>query len=385
MIAPARIWLHRSGVDPKPPPGAVPLPLVGEIDQLAPGDRLRFSDARGARRVLRIVARGGTGLLAQCAKTAYLVAGISLARGQGGHRGAARARPLRVAPLPAPDPELRLQHGQRILIVDNDHRRGCRAHVGDELFQVVCHEPALLRRLRVGHRLYFDDGHIGCVVRERRARAAVVEVTLCKPGGSVLKAGRGINCPDTSLDIPGVTRQDLADLDTVVSIADMVALSFAQRPADIRRLRRELARRGRPDMPIVLKIETPLGFARLPQLLLEAMRGQCSGAVMIARGDLAVECGYARLSEVQEEILWICEAARIPVIWATQVLESMAKKGIPTRAEVTDAAMGARAECVMLNKGEHAAAAIAALHDILRRSASHQLKKSPRLRRLRSW
>jgi len=72
---------------------------------------------------------------------------------------------------------------------------------------------------------------------------------------------------------------------------------------------------------------------------------------MIARVDLAVEVGYERLSEVQEEILWVCEAAHVPIIWATQVLESLIKRGMPSRGEFTDAAMAQRAECVMLNKG----------------------------------
>jgi len=103
---------------------------------------------------------------------------------------------------------------------------------------------------------------------------------------------------------------------------------------------------------------------------------------MIARGDLAVECGYERMAEVQEEILWICEAAHLPVIWATQVLESLAKKSQPSRAEITDAAMGERAECVMLNKGPHIVAAVSALDDILRRMQDHQSKKSSRLRPL---
>jgi hypothetical protein len=74
-------------------------------------------------------------------------------------------------------------------------------------------------------------------------------------------------------------------------------------------------------------------------------------AVMIARGDLAVELGFARLSEIQEEILWLCDAAHVPVIWATQVLDNLVADGSPSRAEATDAAMSQRAECVMLNKG----------------------------------
>ena len=73
--------------------------------------------------------------------------------------------------------------------------------------------------------------------------------------------------------------------------------------------------------------------------------------VMVARGDLGVELGFERMAEVQEEILWLAEAAHLPVIWATQVLETLTKTGTPTRGEVTDAAMSARAECVMLNKG----------------------------------
>jgi pyruvate kinase len=103
---------------------------------------------------------------------------------------------------------------------------------------------------------------------------------------------------------------------------------------------------------------------------------------MIARGDLAVECGFERLAEVQEEILWMCEAAHVPAIWATQVLESLAKEGLPSRAEVTDAAMAHRAECVMLNKGPYIVDAVKALDDILRRMHGHQAKKQPMLRRL---
>ena len=112
------------------------------------------------------------------------------------------------------------------------------------------------------------------------------------------------------------------------------------------------------------------------------MRSERAG-VMIARGDLAVECGYERMAEVQEEILWLCEAAHAPVIWATQVLKSLAKTGTPTRAEVTDAAMAEQAECVLLNKGPYVADAVQVLDDILQRMHAHQSKKRPLLRSLR--
>ena len=135
---------------------------------------------------------------------------------------------------------------------------------------------------------------------------------------------------------------------------------------------------------VVLKIETLRGFENLPELMLAAMAAPSAG-VMIARGDLAVECGYERMAEVQEEILWACEAAHMPVVWATQVLETLAKTGLPSRAEITDAAMGGRAECVMLNKGPHILDAMRTLDDILRRMQAHQSKKRPLLRALKAW
>ena len=96
---------------------------------------------------------------------------------------------------------------------------------------------------------------------------------------------------------------------------------------------------------------------------------------MIARGDLAVEMSFERLAEMQEELLWFGEACHLPVIWAAEVLDTVAHTGVPTRAEVTDAAMSMRAECVMLNKGPHLPAAVRMLADIIRKMEKHQFKK----------
>ena len=95
-----------------------------------------------------------------------------------------------------------------------------------------------------------------------------------------------------------------------------------------------------------------------------------------------MEVGYERLAEVQEEMLWLAEAAHVPIVWATQVLERLAKKGRPSRAEITDAAMGERADCVMLNKGPHIEEAVAMLDGIPRRMEGHQDKKRSVLRPL---
>jgi pyruvate kinase len=178
-----------------------------------------------------------------------------------------------------------------------------------------------------------------------------------------------------------LTAKDRGDLDFVARHADLVGISFVRRPSDVQRLLGELSLRGASHLGIVLKIETAQAFRALPQLLLAALAAERCG-VMVARGDLAVEVGFERLAEVQEEILWVCEAAHVPVIWATQVLEHLAKKGLPSRAEVTDAAMAVRAECVMLNKGPHIVEAVVFLDGVLKRMQEHQHKRRTLLRRL---
>jgi pyruvate kinase len=239
----------------------------------------------------------------------------------------------------------------------------------------------VLDQIEPGDRLFIDDGKIGGRIESVDHLAARVRITQAKPGGSAVRADRGINLPDSHLDLPALTPKDRTDLQSVARLADIVALSFAERPGDVAELDAELRRLGADRLGLVLKIETRRGFSGLPRLLLQGMETRPFG-VLIARGDMAVECGYERLAEVQEEILWLCEAAHVPVIWATQVLDRLARKGLPTRAEVTDAAMAERAECVMLNKGPHILDAIALLDGILRRMASHQNKKTATLRPL---
>ena len=117
---------------------------------------------------------------------------------------------------------------------------------------------------------------------------------------------------------------------------------------------------------IIIKIETEKAFENLPDIILSAMKIYPAG-IMLARGDLAIETGWKNYASIQEEIIRITEAANIPLIWATQVLENLAKDGVPTRAEITDAAFSQRASCVMLNKGKYIVKAIKMLDKILRR------------------
>jgi pyruvate kinase len=235
--------------------------------------------------------------------------------------------------------------------------------------------------VRVGERILFDDGKIAGVVRAVADDRLQVEISTAVGGVAKLRGEKGINLPDSTLQLPALTEKDIEDLAFVAKHGDMVALSFVQSPEDIDTLHAELTRLKASRLGVVLKIETQAAFNRLPELLLRAMR-RPPIAVMVARGDLGVEVGFERLSEVQEEILWLCEAAHVPVIWATQVLESLAKGGLPSRAEVTDAAMSGRAECVMLNKGPYIRETLRFLRDVLMRMQAHQQKKSSRLRKL---
>jgi pyruvate kinase len=241
--------------------------------------------------------------------------------------------------------------------------------------------PEIFDNIEEGHQIFFDDGKIGGVVRQADPEEMTVEITQAEIGGSRLMNEKGINLPDTVLSLPSLTDADYGHLPFASKYADIVGYSFVRKSEDVEELQAELKRLGRLDIGIVLKIETKESFENLPELLLTAMRSPKVG-VMIARGDLAVEIGFERTAEVQEEILWICEAAHVPGIWATQVLEKLAKKGLATRAEITDAAMSSRAECVMLNKGPYVVDAVSTLNDILQRMAYHQCKRKGYLRPL---
>jgi pyruvate kinase len=239
-----------------------------------------------------------------------------------------------------------------------------------------------LAGVAVGHRVLFDDGAVDGVVERIEGQDLHVRVRHTSRPVLNLRAEKGINLPDSALAIPALGADDREHLAFVARHADLVGLSFVRTPRDVRALHEALDALPRRDLGIVLKIETKAGFENLPRILLQAMR-RPPLAVMIARGDLAVELGFERLAEVQEEILWLCEASHVPAIWATQVLDTLARTGVPSRAEVTDAAASVAAECVMLNKGAHLEEALRVLVDILHRMERHHYKKRSIFRRLR--
>lgn len=277
------------------------------------------------------------------------------------------------------DKKIRLLRGDDFVLTDVISKK-------PDPIEATLSYPELLDQLGTEAEVWINDGKIGARVTEKIGRRATLKIFSAREKGERLKPEKGVNFPGFEVNIPALTKEDIANLDFVAAHADIVGYSFVQTPEDVRGLVHELVARctTRPVPALMLKIETPLAVRNLPRLIVQA-GGLMPVAVMIARGDLAVEIGLERLSEMQEEILWLCEAAHVPVVWATQVLDSLVKDGTASRAETTDAAMGQRAECVMLNKGPHLVDAVAFLDRILRRMDRHQSKKSAQLGPLQSW
>lgn len=399
---------------------------------IMPGERLRAELPRGAAalfggapedRSTRIMVTLPTEAAEDAALVAgYAAAGMDVARINSAHddpdRWRRMARHVRIAgpgipvavdlagpkirtgPI-APGVEMRQAEARKRRERSKAGKRpALRVHVGDTVtltadmapvrptagqrHRIGCTLPEALEALEPGHRVVFDDGSIQGVVSAVRPGEADVEIGAAAEGGSKLRAEKGINLPDTPLQAPALSQADRRTLTEAREWADIVQLSFTRSAADVRDLLDALAQAEATALGVIVKIETPSGFQALPEILLEVMTHERAG-VMIARGDLGVEVGFTRLAEVQEEMLWLCESARIPVVWATEVLDTLATTGIPTRAEVTDAATANRAECVMLNKGPHIIEAIRALDDILTRMHGHLHKKRFLLRALRSW
>ena len=243
-------------------------------------------------------------------------------------------------------------------------------------FDTLYVEPEeLLSMVKVEEHIFFDDGKFEAKVVRVEANHVVVKILRISTRKPFLKPQKGINLPDSDINIPPLTDDDKKNIPFICQYADLVGYSFVNSPEDVELLRTEIKKYTTHKRPtIILKIERLSAVQNLPALLMNGMKDEALG-VMIARGDLAVEIGFERLSEIQEEILWICEAAHVPVIWATQVLETLNKTGYTTRSEITDAAMGVRAECVMLNKGRFIVKTIKTLDDILTRQLGHVNKK----------
>ncbi|MCG3120334.1 MAG: hypothetical protein ALAOOOJD_02993 [bacterium] len=380
VISPARVWLATSDIQPPAETDAfLPLSRNGS-NHVEKGDKIRFTDARGKHCTLVVDELHPNGRWVNCFESAYVATGTELRRDND------NAVVARVGELPAVEQSLTLKIGDT-LVLHAEAIPGEPAQFDAEgnLLQpahISCTLPEVFQYVKAGEPILLDDGKIEGVIRSASAESLQVEITYAKEEGAKLRADKGINLPESDLQLPGLTDKDKEDLKFIAKHADVVSLSFVNGPQDIIALLKAL-KKLRAKLGLIVKIETQRGFRNLPAILLAAMRTHPVG-VMIARGDLAIEAGWRNLAGLQEEILWLCEAAHLPIIWATQVLETLAKKGIPSRAEISDAAMAQQAEGVMLNKGPHILETVRMLDDILKSMEAYHQKKAPMLPALKA-
>jgi len=384
VLRPARIWLAPATAKFSEVPAADACLAVDPdwLESAQAGGRISFQDARGSRRNWRIREVVAEGCWAEAKKTAYVANGTILHLQ---HKQVGEGGETEIKNLPPQDGVCLIRSGDILFISATLEKGKPAVHDSNgELLnpgRMSLSIPEVYRDARLGEPIFFDDGRIAGIIEKCEPEQLQIRITHTRKPVEKLEGNRGFNLPDTRLNLPALNAKDLQDLEFAARYADMIGLSFANSPEDVRALHQSLHELGREDVGVVLKIETKRGFSNLPAMLLEALKFPACG-VMIARGDLAVECGFERLSEIQEEILWVCEAAHVPVIWATQVLEGLTRRGHASRAEVTDAAMAQAAEVVMLNKGAHVIAAVEMLDDILQRMQGHHRKKRSMLREL---
>lgn len=383
VIHPALVWLSSPGADS--PPAHVSPDAVLHVDgkellsKLEVDDVVTLFDARGRRRTLKILSRypvfSGVGFMAECSKTVYVKSGAKLFI-KDKRRKLSAGHVVNIPPLKQ---FIKLRVDDLLTISrdsqneENDLTSSTGAH------RITCSSEYVFDSVKPGEPIAFDDGKIWGIIKATSTSEILVSITHAGPRGSKLGSEKSINIPQSNIRYEGLTSKDLIDLDFVANHADIVGVSFVRDVRDILLLRQELEKRKRGDLGISLKIETKEGFEKLPLLLLESMKMPNPLGIMIARGDLAVECGWENMAYVQKEIISICTAAHVPVIWATQVLESLVKYGVPTRAELTDVAEGMRTSCIMLNKGKCIVEAVSFLQRVL---SNRSTKSNPQFRPL---
>jgi pyruvate kinase len=369
-------------------PAEAPLPLrvpVGWLDGMRVGDAVQTRDSRQRERRFLITEVEPHRAFAELDRTCYLTPETELVWMRGAEE-LGRAFPIALPQRPG---YVELSVGDRFQLWMEavEGQPGVREPLDGPGWHVPprlgLDMPGVTLELKPGQRVLLDDGKLEAVVEEVDASHATARVVRTFKERVKLRAEKGVNFPDSALSACVLSRKDLEVLPGVLEFADVLGVSFIRTPSDLREAIATIRAAAGQRMPgIIVKLETAHALQALPGLLVEAMRHAPVG-LMIARGDLAVEIGFERLAELQQEIMWFAEAAHLPIVWATQVLDTLARTGIPSRAEITDASMSVQAECVMLNKGAHVVDACRTLDAILRKMEQHQFKKRNLFRPLR--
>ncbi|WP_298502714.1 pyruvate kinase [uncultured Maribacter sp.] len=383
VIEPSKIWLAPIGVLPPENKIADAIIPVNKkwLKKTKKGSFIIFNDSRDRKRTITIEEEAPNGRWGHCYTSAFITTGTVL----NVHLQNTSVSEIHSVHETQPLEEVIVLKEGDMLRLDKKPILGQASHYDSEngttkIAHISCTLPEIFSAVKVNEPIYFDDGKIEGVITEVHLNFLIIKITTTKKNGGKLKADKGINLPASHIKVGGLTKKDKLDLNFVAKNADVVNFSFVNNAHDVSDLLHELKKRN-ANIGVLLKIETQKAFENLPSILLKAMQNYPVG-VMIARGDLAIETGWKNVAIIQEEIMQLCDATHIPHVLATQVLENLAKKGIPTRAEITDAAMAQRAECVMLNKGPYIEKAVKMLDKILSKMQRIQKKKGAVLPKL---
>lgn len=372
---PAKVWMAVADVPPPDDSADAIIPVSEKfINKIKRGNIINFRDSRGKKCIIFIEKKQGDGKWGICSDSAYIKTGTELTLTTVKETGKEKTYVGEMLPV---EQSIILNTGD-LLILHSDPKQGEPAKYDsngqiENPAHISCTLPEVFKYIKENEPVFLNDGKIEGNIEKVFKDECHIRITHSKTKGSKLKADKGVNLPESKLKISGLTLKDKTDIPFVVKNADTVNLSFVNNGKDVKDYLKEI-KKYEAKLGLILKIETRNGFRNLPEILLNAMQISPVG-VMIARGDLAIETGWKNFATIQEEIMRICEAAHLPAVWATQVLENLAKKGIPTRSEITDAALSQRTECVMLNKGEYIEKAVKILDKILRRMQKFQKKK----------
>ncbi len=342
-------------------------------NQLVVNDRLKLVDTRGKKRYLQVIDFEEERIGVGARDRVFISTGTEI-------KNESNGKVTKVGDLPTCEEKITLAIGDD-LIIDKNSCEGELAKYNDlgEMVgpaHISCTLPEIINQLTTNDIVKFDDGKITGIVTEIDQENVSLRIIGTKGKSTALRSDKGMNFPGKDLKISGLTEKDREDLKFIVKYADAVNYSFINTPADIQELFDVLdALEARDKIGVILKIETQSAYNSLFRILLKGMETYPLG-VMIARGDLAIETGWNKMGRIQEEILAVCSAAHVPVIWATQVLESLAKQGVPSRSEITDATKSIKAECVMLNKGPYITKAMELLTEILTDAEDYHEKNS---------
>ena len=382
VTIPAKVWIAPPDIPPPDNSADAIIPVsILLINRIKRGSLIRFIDSRGKKCKIEIEKKQGLGKWGLCSESAFVTTGTELIVSNVKETGIEKNYVGELLPV---EQYITLQIGDK-LVLHRDSIPGEPAQyneTGDLIkdAHISCTLPEVFDDVKPKEPVFFNDGKIEAIIEKVFETELHLRITYAKNTGGKLKADKGINFPESDIKISGLTTKDKQDLAFIAKHADTVNLSFVNSAADVKSYFEEI-KKYETKPGLILKIETQKGFRNLPDIILHAMQAYPVG-VMIARGDLAIETGWKNFASIQEEIMRISEAAHLPVVWATQVLDNLAKKGVPTRSEITDAALAQRAECVMLNKGPYIEKTVRTLDKILRRMQRFQKKKQSILPKL---